>query len=299
MYLLDSLVYSLPHLNNIPMIRRLLADGILNYLAFFPFPKGKYRVAQVAALLLDGVPIKSRYGPMLCARFADSTFWLAARYGNDEVVNLMEDLSSSDFFIDVGANIGLTTLLACERCAGVISLEASPREFEQLLKNCHRLSRPPFPVLLRAAASDRSGFSTFRINHLSHSGGNSFGAARSADEAETIVPMIRLDSLLDQQARHDWPELGIACNDGNLVVKIDVEGFERNVLKGLTHLLREGTVRKVIVEVNTERLCRYQQDFFIDDFMAGFGYTPIVAMEGKAHFDQCYVRQCDGDLGAK
>jgi FkbM family methyltransferase len=187
-------------------LRRWLAERLLDVLVDFPVQRGKYRLAQLGAFLLDGVPIRSRYGPQLHTRFADSTFWLAARYGNDEVMSLLSDLSSIDGFIDVGANIGLTTCFAQPRCAAVLSLEASSRELADLQRNCALLNSP-LPTVLLAAAAERPGFLPFRIGHISHSGGNSLGTGHSIEEQQLMVQAVRLDDLLNSGALSEWPAM--------------------------------------------------------------------------------------------
>ncbi len=271
-------------------LRRWLAERLLDVLANAPIPRGKYRLAQLGALFLDGVPIRSRYGPLLHTRFADSTFWLAARYGNDEVMALLADLSGADGFIDVGANIGLTSCFAQPRCLAVLSLEASSREFADLQRNCALLIAPP-PSVLLAAAADTSGFLPFRIGHISHSGGNSLGSGHSKAEEQQMVQAVRLDDLLNAGALSEWPAMHQAWNHHRLVVKIDVEGFEATVLRGMSVLLRERRCRKVIVEINDQRAAGLGMACDIDAYMESFGYFPSVDPGGRCHFDQCYVPQ--------
>jgi len=269
-------------------VRRWLAERLLDVLVESPIQRGKYRLAQLGALLLDGIPIHSRYGPYLHTRFADSTFWLAARYGNDEMMALLSDLSSADGFIDIGANIGLTTCFAQTRCAAVLSLEASSREFAELQRNCALLTAPP-PVVLLAAAADRSGFLPFRIGHISHSGGNSLGAVHSTAEQQQLVQAVRIDDLLNDDALSEWPAMQLAWDRHQLVVKIDVEGFEAAVLGGMSLLLSERRCRKVIVEINDQRAAGIGMAFDVDAYMQSLGYSPSVDPAGRLHFDQCFI----------
>lgn len=73
------------------------------------------------------------------------------------------------------------------------------------------------------------------------------------------------------------------------MVKIDVEGFESLVLQGMPCLLREQRCRKVIVEVNDQRMSSLDITFDVDSYMASFGYVPSVHPSGREHFDQCYI----------
>lgn len=269
------------------MIRSWLAGHLLDYLAFAPLKRGKYRLAKLGSIFLDGVLIRSVYGPSLHCRFADSTFWLAARYGNDEVMQHLLDLTSVDGFIDVGANIGLTSCFAAGCGSAVLSLEPSAREFQDLLRNVGLYS--PSPVCLSAAACDQSGFLCFRVGHQSHSGGNSLGIAQSNDEQTIVVQAVRLDDLLTEETLANWPEMLQAYCKCTLVVKIDVEGFEATVLHGMQRLLREKRCRKVVVEVNPARADSLGISFDIDAFMEQFSYNPTVLSLKRPHFDQCYV----------
>ncbi len=271
------------------MIRSFLADRLLDFLISFPIQKGKYRIAQLASFFLDGAPVRSRYGPLLHTRLADSTFWLAARFGNDEVVDLMADINSEDGFIDVGANIGLTTCLAAPRCAAVISFEPSQREFVDLQRNCALLKSGFSPALILAAAADHPGFLPFRIGHVSHSGGNSMGLVAMANEQQVFVVSLCLDDLLNHDALLRWPAMHRAWAKGSLVVKIDVEGFEAVVVQGMKKLLVERRCRKLIVEINPERARGLGVFFKLDDYLESFGYRPIVDAAGRSHFDQCFV----------
>jgi len=126
------------------------------------------------------------------------------------------------------------------------------------------------------------------VGHLSHSGGNSFGVARSSGEETCVVQAVCFDQLLTEQKLNHWPAMQDAYRQCSLVVKIDVEGFEASVLHGMERLLQEQRCRKVIVEVNPGRAENLGTSCDLDTFMANFSYEPIVAPLGRSHFDQCY-----------
>ena len=129
------------------------------------------------------------------------------------MIDLLGDLSSDDGFIDVGANIGLTTCLAAPRCAAVLSLEASQREFVDLQRNCGLLEGCSSPALILGVAADQLGFLPFRIGHISHSGGNSLGPAALVNERQVIVMSLPLDALLNNNALGKRPAMHSAWRD--------------------------------------------------------------------------------------
>ncbi|CAK6696957.1 FkbM family methyltransferase [Synechococcus sp. CBW1107] len=74
-------------------------------------------------------------------------------------------------------------------------------------------------------------------------------------------------------------------------MKIDVEGYEGSVLRGMVQSLTERRCRKVIVEVDQHRAAGLGVAFDPDLFMAQHGYRPSVEAAGRQHFDQCYLPQ--------
>lgn len=261
------------------MIREALTARLVDYLAFSRNPRGKVWLGRLAGRWLDGTPVRSVYGPMLGARLADSSFWLAARAGKAELVELLADLGPDDLFVDVGANIGLATLIAAARGAAVISLEASPREFRELSANCRASGLAP--LLLLAAADAANGYAQFRVSPLAHSGGSSLGQAHG-DDSQITVLTVALDSLLLDHDPSGWPALQRALEQRRLVVKIDVEGGEARVLAGMARLLEQRRVRRLILEMGVG------DDAPVEALLAGWGYQPCLPRRSGIH-DQCFV----------
>jgi len=143
-------------------------------------------------------------------------------------------LRPGDLFVDVGANIGSYTVLACATGANAISFEPVPATFDALLDNIH-LNRLETRVEPRNQAVGRTHGELEMIadqdttNQALPSGDHYTG--------KTIrVPLHTLDGTL--QGR--MPKL----------IKIDVEGFETEVLAGAEATLANPNLRAVIMELN-------------------------------------------------
>jgi FkbM family methyltransferase len=163
----------------------------------------------------------------------------------DRTVPLLIDrlLSGGGTFVDVGANRGLHTLHAARVLGSrghVYSFEPNPDTFDVLkahlvmnqLRNC-----TPMNIGIADVTTE------LKLNLFSddHSGTCSF--VRSGEVAKTVsVPVHPLDTVLDA-----------ASLAGPIFVKIDVEGFEHQVLKGMTQILSRNDVT-VLCELTDEWL---------------------------------------------
>lgn len=134
-------------------------------------------------------------------------------------------------FVDVGANEGLYTLFAASKVGEggmVLSLEPSEREFKRLLANL-ALNDLYNVRALKLAAADYNGTARLRIAGYEHEGHNTFGEmAREVELArEEEVETRPLDDVLAGE--------GIERVDA---AKIDVEGAEEAVLRGMSETIR-------------------------------------------------------------
>jgi FkbM family methyltransferase len=130
--------------------------------------------------------------------------------------------------IDVGASFGWYTVRwarQLETHGRVIALEPHPRHYPSLITNV-ALNGLSNVVALRCAAGDIDGTLTlydpaFGISAFDAS------AVRNQGGVAVEVPVRRIDSLCEE----------LSLDDVRLV-KIDVEGFEPQVLRGMTRLLQ-------------------------------------------------------------
>jgi FkbM family methyltransferase len=138
-----------------------------------------------------------------------------------ELNHLETILLAGNTFVDVGANLGIYTLVA-SRIVGpsgrVISFEPSLQSFAQLEEN---ISLNGFKNIMaaRVALSDKTGQAF--LYHGSDAGKNSLGSAPCEEPKGEVVATQSLDEALHQ--------LSVETVD---VIKMDVEGAEELVLLG-------------------------------------------------------------------
>lgn len=152
-------------------------------------------------------------------------------YNNMELLRLVLSRGHYRFF-DIGANIGVYTLLASEfPNAFVIAIEPHPSTFSLLKQNIELNARNNV-MCLNIAVSDASG--TLSFTDYSESTLNRVLKPGEMQQKRLCVPCLRFDEVcLDLEMEPD-------------LVKIDVEGHERSVLEGFGNLI--GLAQMIFIE---------------------------------------------------
>ena len=153
---------------------------------------------------------------------------------------LLAAVKPGDTCMDVGANIGYFTAIMA-RLAGksgkVFSFEPVPETFVVLKRNSEIAAAEGASVTaINAAVTERSG--PIRIVRREHSTYHQVEPSPGPTGAE-MIPGVCLDEELAR--------MGI---DGSIsFLKIDVEGHELPVLRGLQRSVRERRIARLVVEV--------------------------------------------------
>lgn len=174
-------------------------------------------------------------------------------------------------FVDVGASFGYYTSLA-SRIVGptgrVFAFEPSPVAYKSLVEMISDNQIENIEVY-HAAAGDRDG----KVDILLPPNGELHSPSIfDCGEGFTphSVPLVRLDSHL-------------ALADGVLIdlIKIDVEGFEPNVIEGLRGLISRGLVRMIMLEFNSGWLRRNgsMTPERLLEIILGLGYAVVARTE--------------------
>lgn len=152
-------------------------------------------------------------------------------------------VSPGSCVIDVGANVGEVSMNMAQRAGDmgrIIAFEPDPLNYKLLQKN---LSLNTFKNILTIpkGLGDSNAKYAFSRN-LSNSGGNRIASVNSSSIQEAFIETIKLDDFIIEN--------NIEKVD---VLKIDVEGFEYNVLKGAINVLAKFKP-KLFIELNDNNL---------------------------------------------
>jgi FkbM family methyltransferase len=157
---------------------------------------------------------------------------------------LLTNIKEGDLVWDVGANVGLYTKLFVDRVGRdgkVVAFEPSPRAFAQLQSS---FATEPNVILQEVALSDFDGEADFFVAETGSTVTDSL-VVRSGNSAFIRTWVKRGDSALNAPALN-----------APAIIKLDVEGAELEVLKGMTKTLRDPGLRGVFVEVHFLALAR-------------------------------------------
>ena len=134
-------------------------------------------------------------------------------------------------FVDIGANVGYFSRLIATRCApsAIHAFEPHPDLVDVLSLNVWGLT--PAVTVWPVALGDGNG--TVTLESAEHNIGDTRVFAASTGPASMIAAVARLDDLLSGPVD---------------VVKIDVQGFETEVLRGMQRVIVDNPTIKIAVE---------------------------------------------------
>lgn len=185
-------------------------------------------------------------------------------FEKEELKFVKSYLIEGDIFVDAGANIGLFTLPASSRVGNqgmVISYEPAPKTYERLVENI-KLNNLKNIIPRNIGLSEKAGRLNLQLSNNGYDAWNTFADAKDDMFHEKAnVEVCRLDD-----------ELKIYDQDKISLIKIDVEGWEKFLLKGSLYLLQNYSPVLMIefTEVNTFAAGYFVHEIY--DLLLKYGY---------------------------
>lgn len=209
----------------------------------------------------------------------------------EEMLFLLHCLEEDDLFADVGANVGAYTLLASGVCkCKTYAFEPIPSTYKKLNANIelNKLDQEVKSFNIGAGAQD----STLQFTNSPNTAMNHVVSPADTLQQETIDVKIKtLDAFFDQHRRPD-------------LLKIDVEGFEMQVLLGASFCLSDPKLNAIIIELNHSGEKYGYSDEQVINYLNLYGFFPfsynpftrqLTSMNGKnMHgFNTIFIKNLD------
>ncbi|MGD1937565.1 MAG: FkbM family methyltransferase [Cyanophyceae cyanobacterium] len=136
------------------------------------------------------------------------------------------------YFLDIGAHIGTASVFASYLFGKVLAFEPDPRS-SSILKQNTQINNIKNIEVISKAVSDYCGVSYFHIENTLNAGRSSLLKIPNSTE-KIEIEVVTLDSVLEKS------NLDVSY------IKVDVEGIEINVLKGIEETISHQPVKPVI-----------------------------------------------------
>jgi len=227
-------------------MKKLLFRLLAWYLRNSPIEKGRYRLVHFAGPIgreigreLGRRTVRTKYGFTMELDLSDwipQHIYLTGEFEATTSIIAKSLVKPGDTVVDVGANIGYFSLLFAQ-CVGrsgtVYAFEPVPRLVLNLKRNLG-LNKLNCVNVTAVALSDRRGKARFYEGPADNSGLSSLREPRQSS-ASFEVELAPFDELIDDHSKVT-------------LVKIDVEGAELQVLRGMERMLR-ATHPSLLLEV--------------------------------------------------
>jgi len=179
----------------------------------------------------------------------------------EDMAFLLHLLRQDDLFGDIGANIGAYTILASGVVkAKSVTAEPIPSTYKNLEDNIRINNAGNLVAAFNKGVAATEGSLKFTknfgtVNHV-------ITENNQLQKDIIEVPVVTLDYLFSDH----FP----------ILLKIDVEGFELNVLKGGTNILKSADVKAIIIELNGSGNRYNINDTAVHNMLLSYNFLPYL-----------------------
>ena len=198
---------------------------------------------------------------------------------------IKQNISNGDLVMDIGANIGYFTLIMAKGIkenGKVFSFEPEPKNFELLKKNVETNNYSNV-ILEKKAIGNKTGTTKLyladRKNNIFSSGMHRIFRSDLVSQIPDPISIniIKLDDYLQD----------LKFIKKIRLIKIDVEGAEFDVLKGMNKILDENKEIEIVMEFSSENLEDYGSNAYdVVNFLMNKGFKLSVINEVEKRMEE-------------
>jgi FkbM family methyltransferase len=244
----------------------------------------------------DWALVRLASGEYLCidtSTFEALAYILGGEHETDVIRVFRTFLSQHSVVLDIGANFGLYTALAgsiVRRHGRLYAFEGNPRVFASLQRTlvANDLFHRPNIVAANVLVSDKAGRGILNYSANLPSGGTMSDVQLSGGMQRSVeVEMTTIDDFLPRELPVD-------------LVKIDVEGHEPRVLRGMERTIARSPNLRIIIEFADALLAQTVNPADFIDYIRGLGFVicrllpdfriePVSPGEALSGFNYCLL----------
>ncbi|PWT72759.1 MAG: FkbM family methyltransferase [Bacteroidetes bacterium] len=178
----------------------------------------------------------------------------------EEMSFVLHLLRENDLFADIGANIGVFSVLASVNAgANTVAIEPVPGTFSRLVRNIRANNMSEKICPRQIGVGSERGEILFSSNH------DTINHVLTDWEIKQNVPSVKVHvSTIDEIFNSECPCL----------IKMDVEGFEWPALQGAKRTMSDSRLKAIIIEINGSGSSYGISDDEIHSFLLSQGLTP-------------------------
>lgn len=167
----------------------------------------------------------------------------------DTVQWLTDYVRPGQVFFDIGANIGLYSLFVAKRLNGqvkVYSFEPESQNYAALNKNVHLNNLSDSVTTLCMAVSDSNTINRFYVRGHLRAGESIHQFGHSVDQRGNVFVPVHQQGMIGVPIDSLCGDLGLPAPNH---IKIDVDGHEYAVIKGMVGILADPQLLSVQIEI--------------------------------------------------
>ena len=164
-----------------------------------------------------------------------------------EVAEWIEGFDANSVLVDIGANVGLFSLFAASKKHKVLALEPESLNFACLNLNIKDNNFNEYITAFPIAVNDEHKISYLNMERMKFGGSGSTFDRCTGESGNEFKPIhkqgsvsLRLDDIIKS--------LNLTIN----YIKIDVDGNELKVIKGMTEILKNKSLKSICIELNLD-----------------------------------------------
>jgi FkbM family methyltransferase len=176
----------------------------------------------------------------------------------EEMSFMLDNLSKGDLFVDIGSNIGGWSLLAAGNQANVIAIEPVPSTYSRLLKNIQL--NPTVEIQpLNIGVSSFEG--NLKITTDNDTMNKILGEKETYLGTTHYIPVTTIDKILEGK--------------NPAIIKVDVEGHELEVIKGMLKTLSNNSIKGLIIETFRSENNKNSGFIELENILKSFNFLPF------------------------